>query len=493
MALLFVGSFGLALYLLGSRRLVAFAFVLVAGSVAAGLVLHRPSADRIVLSEETPLEVETDTSRRTLLVAIDGLTWERLYPMAQEGRLPRLASLMTEGAFGILHSYPTRRPSNDETGYWSPVVWTTLATGLPVSEHGIDDFGILDEDTGRRTRAKSWHRKAPAFWDLFSAFGRTVGVVGWWATWPAEDVHGVLASSGLGLRGNRELPGLSVEAEGWFGELEGLTHPPEFVAEISQDVGVPRDVAAFLHEEIFPVDKYPLLLTEADLRTIQSVLWQDQLYHDIALHLLETRDLDLVSVYYEGFDVLGHHFWRYMDFPEDTPFDRVFYNPPRDESHRRIVDRYLEVLDGYLGELLDRAGDDATVVVVSDHGFTTVEDHPSHADHSPYGVFLARGRGIREGYDLNLSLRGVAQSTVYGDVTVFDVLPTLMYLHDLPVSEELPGEVLERIVEPSYLDDHPIRTVPTYGDFAEDREVDIRSGEVDEEEYRERLKSLGYL
>ena len=49
--------------------------------------------------------------------------------------------------------------------------------------------------------ARSAHRIEPtagaALWNLFSDAGRTVAIVGWWATWPAETVHGVIVSDGL--------------------------------------------------------------------------------------------------------------------------------------------------------------------------------------------------------------------------------------------------------------------------------------------------------
>jgi hypothetical protein len=69
--------------------------------------------------------------RKVVVVGIDGAEWTVLERLRAAGRVPTLDRLATEGASGPLGSLqPTR----------SPALWTTVATGMPASRHGIENF-----------------------------------------------------------------------------------------------------------------------------------------------------------------------------------------------------------------------------------------------------------------------------------------------------------------------------------------------------------------
>ena len=72
----------------------------------------------------------------------------------------------------------------------SPVVWTTLATGVGPDTHRVLDFQEVDPATGQKMPISGRSRAVPAIWNVASASGLSVGVVGWWATHPAEEVKG---------------------------------------------------------------------------------------------------------------------------------------------------------------------------------------------------------------------------------------------------------------------------------------------------------------
>ncbi len=456
-------------------------------AVVIPALLEPPRAELQQLSPGAPLP---ENERQTLLLAIDGLTWKQLLPLAESGELPNFARLMSEGSYGALHSYRTRRPSTEQWGYWSPVVWTTVATGLPVEAHGIRDFTLPDAE-GVERMADSRHRRAPAFWNLFTAFERPLGVVGWWATWPAEKVAGVMVSSGLGLRNPRGGEGGATPEAAWLRRGRGLVHPKRFKRVIRRRVGLPEDIDSLIEEELFPLQQYPLRSAE-DRETLRSVLWQDELYLAITRHLLKKRDLNLLAVYLEGIDAVSHHFWEFMAFPEAIEKEAPELGlPPGFTAHTEVVANAYRLVDRRLGDLLGRLPPEATVLIVSDHGFKTWPGHTGQTDHSPYGVFLARGPGIARGRNLNLSLAGSLRDAIRGPLSVFDVLPTLLYLHDLPVSAELERLPRLRIFEAGYLAQHDILLVAGYGDFALRRKVQMDLGES--EEYRRRLRSLGYL
>jgi hypothetical protein len=106
---------------------------------------------------------------------------------------------------------------------------------------------------------------------------------------------------------------------------------------------------------------------------------------------------------------------------------------------------------------------------------------------------IARGPGISPSKNLNLRTWSSAWEMIGRRTTVLDVLPTLLYLHGLPVSQELEGAVLEDLISRDFLERHPIRRVESYGALAG---AGASPGEVDnatQEEYEKRLRSLGYL
>jgi hypothetical protein len=128
------------------------------------------------------------------------------------GEMPALAALRARGAHARLSVEPERVPA---------IVWTTVATGRGPAAHGIlspdtrrltglrtpvslDAGGsAFTEALGRATDLLRLTRTQPAgaalrsvktFWNVASEKGLRVGVVNWWATWPAEAVNGWLVS-----------------------------------------------------------------------------------------------------------------------------------------------------------------------------------------------------------------------------------------------------------------------------------------------------------
>src|SRR5262245_18204791 len=125
---------------------------------------------------------------RVLFVGLDGADWRLLDGYAADGTMPELARRLSEGRSGVLE---TAQPP------LSPLLWTTMATGVSPLEHGVLDFTRFQPGTGERVPITSAERGVPAIWNLASDAGRSVAVPGLWATWPAERVNGLLVSDRL--------------------------------------------------------------------------------------------------------------------------------------------------------------------------------------------------------------------------------------------------------------------------------------------------------
>ena len=150
----------------------------------------------------------------------------------------------------------------------------------------------------------------------------------------------------------------------------------------------------------------------------------------------------------------------------------------------KVVEGYYKVLDEGLGRIIDAAGPNATIMIVSDHGVGTQKTKRSLHKHVPFdakhvldGVMMVSGPNIQ-------------QSATRGRATVYDVAPTALYLMGLPVPN-LPGQIRTELVQPAFVMRHPPTMVaPTLTDTpmeAPDLANYFEEGEV------ERLKSLGYV
>lgn len=413
------------------------------------------------------------TGLKVLVVGWDGADWLMIRPLLEAGRLPNLARLIERGVAGELRSEPP---------LLSPLIWTTIATGKPVVEHGVADFLVRDPATGGLVPISSASRKVHALWTVLPHFGLTTDVIAWWATWPAERVSGTMVTDRVAY----QLFEFQDDPSG-----EGKVYPPsdwewvkkKLVAaeqidwdEVARYVDVDRDELARRWEAL-PSEQRQ----EDPINHLRKILATTRSYHAITLELLREQ-ADLTLAYYEATDTVGHLFAKYL--PPKLP-------GVTDEEVRRYggaLGEIYEHADELLGELLAAVDDDTVVLLVSDHGFFTGEARPASdsADftagapqwHRLHGVLIAAGPGIRPG-------------EVVG-ATIFDVAPTVLTLLGLPVPADMPGRVLEELLPPPA---EPIRLaeLETLETLPRSRpQAAAGSSELDEERLRE-LVALGYI
>ncbi len=193
-----------------SRRnvlpLLALAAVLTGSGVAAAAWFGGDAA------AEAPDFAVVPTGLRVRVLAIDGLERRMTGQMLERGEMPHLQALLRRAAQGRLKAEPERVPA---------IVWTTIATGRGPEVHGIRSTGTrriaglrtpvnLEDEEGpfaaalsqaadllrlsRKEPPSAVLRGAKTFWNVASEKGLRVGVVNWWATWPADAVNGYVVT-----------------------------------------------------------------------------------------------------------------------------------------------------------------------------------------------------------------------------------------------------------------------------------------------------------
>ena len=397
------------------------------------------------------VELGAPVTPRVMLIGLDGADFRNLRPLAEAGRVPHLDGLMQQGVTSLLE---TVDPA-------SPIVWTSVATGVVPARHGIEFF----RDELRRP-AGTTHRRAPTFWNVLSACGRSVGVVSWWATFPAEDVDGYLISPYVVL-----MPPSGETARvhdlGAKDETLRKAYPPTLQAEIEPFLKRSEDM---------DLDEYPGLYVDTKRTTNTPwVLAKDTSYHAIALHMLEHHPVETVAFYFQGIDAVSHDWDRYvMGKPTNKVRDPIVSPEEVAAADARIETMY-ELTDGLVGELLAHATPETDVIVLSDHGWNY--DGTSHWNELP-GVFIASGPSFRDDFD--------------GEISVLDITPIVLAIIGVPVSRELDGSIPdglltdEAMARVRYVDRWglPPHTLPP--------DLEAQADELDAAMI-ERLKSLGYI
>jgi len=265
-------------------------------------------------------EAAPPSGNKVLLIGFDGGEWSVIEDLWSRGDLPTLKRLVSEGAHAPLGT----------TYGSSPVIWTTVATGHVPEVHGITGF-VVATDEGD-VPVSSEMRKVPAIWNLTSTAGLKTNVVGYWGSWPAEEVNGVNVS------------------ERCQADVDRCATPAEWNTKVEESLAEANET----HRGLWPGEQN---FAPEDRVTTQ---WAPQL----------AKDFDFMAMYVHGTDPNSHKYWRYYrpsDF--DTPPD-----PTQLKLHKDRVPRAYRSFDTVLKRTLARAGEDTNVIIVSDHGFHALDE-----------------------------------------------------------------------------------------------------------------------
>jgi predicted AlkP superfamily phosphohydrolase/phosphomutase len=283
-----------------------------------------------------------DSSNRVLIIGLDGAEWNVLEPWLADGTLPHLSSLRQRGVSGNLVSSvpPLSAPA-----------WSNLMTGKRPGKHGVFHFvNVFDESQEAEPQVVNARSiKSPTIWDVLAHCDRKVGVINVPMTYPPRPVNGFLIT---GLLTPRNAP--------------VFTYPEELAQELGDYV---IDLDRFMGRKPFQDEHdYDADATSPTLALIQDFKEMLNRRASASLALMETRPWDAFMVVFTGTDRLGHYFWPYHHPSDDANAQRLY---------EAIRDYYVR-LDQVVGELVEKAGDDVAVVILSDHGMGPVYSRRAH-------------------------------------------------------------------------------------------------------------------
>lgn len=430
-----------------------------------------------------------------VVIGADGLEWRLVLDMVRNGRLPEIAGLMRDGTFARLS---TLSPA------LSPPIWTSMATGVVPSRHGILAFvqpGLRDAQ-GQPLLFTNRERRVKALWNIAEDVGLRSCVVGYWMTFPVEEVRGaMIAQTG-------EPPGASDghRRKGALqADMSGQVHPPDYEQRAFSLANAARSELPAREHEIFGDSSG---WAPAVKRLVEHSRWSlaaDSSYQRIALDLVRNADrCDVIIVYLGAPDVLGHRFWRWT-YPGD------FAAPPAAAEvaqYGDVLKRTYEQLDTFVGETRRAAGSHATIVLASDHGMgafrpkanvdVTREDgelvrtggHSAARD----AFFAAAGPGVASGRSSETGGLPATPAEVPLAGSVLDMAPTLLAVLGQPRGADMDGHVLASLLHPDFVAAHPLREIPSHtpDGWSQTRRL-APTVDPASSERLEQLRGLGYL
>lgn len=122
---------------------------------------------------------------KVVVIGLDGVSWDLLMSLAQEGSLPTFEYLMRSGAYGRLESTfpPLTCPA-----------WFSFSTGKNPGKLGIYNFFQLKKGGYEVVRLDNDDLKDDELWDILSRRGYKVGIVNNPIAYPPKEVNGYMVA-----------------------------------------------------------------------------------------------------------------------------------------------------------------------------------------------------------------------------------------------------------------------------------------------------------
>src|SRR5208282_4261532 len=359
-------------------------------------------------------------AKKVLLIGWDAADWKVINPLLDQGLMPTLDDFINHGVMGNL---ATLRP------ILSPMLWNSIATGKRANKHGIHGFMEPDPHNGGVRPVSSTSRKVKAIWNILTQRGFKTHVLGWFAGHPAEPINGISVSD--------LYPYATAPPDKPWPLPPGAVHPERLRDTFAELRMHPGDVS---EAAILPwIPRAAEIDQEKDkgLMSFAKILSENCSIHNAATWILQNEPWDFMAVYYNGIDHFCHGFMHYHPpRMEGVPEDRY-------EIYKDVVNGAYRFHDMMLETLLNLAGPEATVLLVSDHGFHSDHLRPRGipaepagpaVQHRPFGIFCMKGPHVQQ------------DERIYG-ATLLDVTPTILSLFGLPVGADMDGRVLVQAFE----------------------------------------------
>jgi uncharacterized sulfatase len=260
--------------------------------------------------------IRGDEGPRVAFFGIDGVPYSLISDHFDE--FENLAAIADEGSSGPIDSIVPPESS---------ACWPALTTGVNPGETGV--YGFQDREVGSYDTYVPMGRdvQATRLWDRVAEDGRDATVLNVPVTFPPQRNVQRMVSGFLS-------PG--VDDAAYPDELGEQLESLDYKIDVNAKLGHSEDKEAFIEDAHETLDKR----------------------FEAFKHYIQEDDWDLFFGVFMTTDRVNHFLFKHYE--EDGEYDEEFV-----EFYRKV--------DDYLGQLRELLADNVTMVVASDHGFTSLD------------------------------------------------------------------------------------------------------------------------
>lgn len=399
-----------------------------------------------------------------MFVGLDSFDWKVINPLLEKAYLPNIQKLISSGASSPIE---TLDPP------FSPMLWTSIATGKTADLHGIHGFVEPNIEAGNVRPVSNSSRKCKALWNIFTHEGIKSNVIGWWPSNPVEPIDGIMVSNNFQKD--------KFDKSKWF-LADDDVHPASLKEEFSNLRVHPSDIPAKWVLDFVPDAASIDQEKDKKLSSIVKFMAHSLSIRNAAIHAMKKDEWNFTAVYFDAPDHFSHGFMKYHppQMPHISDEEYVLY--------KNVISACYIFHDVLLGELIQQAGEDADVMVLSDHGFHSDEQRPVSLpkfngapaiEHNPYGVFIAAGESFKKDvHPVGIDLLHLA--------------PTLLHYFDLPIGQDMYRSPITDV----FVTQSPIKEIVSWenvpGNFGELDNLNNAIG-INDAEAIQQLEDLGYI
>jgi predicted AlkP superfamily phosphohydrolase/phosphomutase/tetratricopeptide (TPR) repeat protein len=409
------------------------------------------------------------TKKRLLLVGWDSADWKLINPLMDAGALPTLEKLVNSGTSGNL---TTLEPQ------LSPMLWTSIATGKMAYHHGVPGFTEVDPQSGAIVPVSAATRKCTTVWEMLAEKGLKSHIVSWFATQGEQNIPGKMVSNMY-----CHVPNVPKDSDplSWPPPPPGTYWPEELAELLNEDRVSLHDIDPDYVLRLFVPNGHQVDQSKDQrLSALAKRLSEAFSAHNAAVRLMEIDpEWDFFAVYYRTIDEICHQFMHYHPPKMDGIPEEDF------EMYKEVVNGAYRMHDLMLKRLLELAGPDTSVMLVSDHGFHSDHLRPKFTPrvpagitvwHRPQGVFVASGEGFFK------------DELVFG-ARLLDITPSILHYFGLPIGQDMEGRVLEDV----FSEQRTVETIPTWEPAVGTERPRAKLDEQENRALLDQFVALGYI
>lgn len=353
--------------------------------------------------------------KKVTIIGLEGLSFDVMIPLVNEGKLPNFAWLLEEGSWGRLENFSPTDP-------------------------------LILNSSFNSGKFPSGHRKVSAFKYRILEIDQEFEVI------PRFMFFGQLLRTGLLLRSEQDPSWQSDDIWTIFRDNQTSFLLKDWQQEPSVSNPSPRAETRF--NLIFKDLK---LDTSQVFNIVKRAFFSDFEFEDRVTQ--ERNEIQPQIIYFmlNGLNMVERYFYKYT-FPD------LFGNIDQDEISRysSVIEKYYQFYDEIIGKYLASRKEDELLIVYSPHGIEPLPlwkrvvewiignaEISAYHELAPEGVVFFHGREILRGKNI----RGMR---------LIDIAPTLLHYLGLPIGKDMDGIVVSSVFREEFKLENPVLYISSY-------------------------------